>query len=74
MWLSGKESTCQGRRHGRPWIGKIPWMRKWKPTSVLSPGKSHGQRSLAGYSVWDHKESHDLTTEHTSISGLFHSR
>ena len=28
------------------WIGKIPWRRKWKPTSVFVPGKSHGQRSL----------------------------
>ena len=30
--------------------GKIPWRRKQKPTSVLLPGKSHEQRSLAGYS------------------------
>ena len=28
--LSGKESTCQCRRHGfNPWVGKIPWRRKW---------------------------------------------
>ena len=33
-----------------PWIGKIPWRRKWQPTPVLSPGESHGQRSLVGYS------------------------
>ena len=26
-------------------------------TPVFSPGKSYGQRSLAGYSPWDHKES-----------------
>ena len=35
-WLSGKESACQCRRQGRcgltPWIGKIPWRRKWQPT------------------------------------------
>ena len=46
---------------GRPgfdlWVGKIPWKRKRQPTSVLLPGKSHGQRSLAGYSPWGHKES-----------------
>ena len=31
-WLSGKESTCQCRRHGfDPWVGKIPWRRKWQP-------------------------------------------
>ena len=29
-----------------PWVGKIPWRRKWQPTPVLLPGKSHGQRSL----------------------------
>ena len=43
---SGKESACQCRRHRRcrfdPWIGKIPWRRKWQPTPVFLPGKSHG--------------------------------
>ena len=33
-----------------PWVGKIPWRRKWQPTPVFLPGKSHGQTSLAGYS------------------------
>ena len=31
-----------------PWVGKIPWRRKWQPTPVSLPGKSHGQRSLVG--------------------------
>ena len=31
-----------------PWVGKIPWRRKWHPTLVFLPGRSHGQRSLAG--------------------------
>ena len=35
-----------------PWIGKIPWSRKWHPTPVFLPGKSHGQRDLVGYSPW----------------------
>ena len=39
-----------------PWVGKIPWRRKWQPTPVILPGKSHGQRSLVGYSPWGHKE------------------
>ena len=43
-----------------PWVRKIPWRRKWQPTSVLFPGKSHGQKSLVGYSLWGHKES-DMT-------------
>ena len=40
-----------------PWAGKIPWRRKWQPTPVLLPGKSHGRRSLAGYSPWGRRES-----------------
>ena len=55
-WLSGKESACQCRRPGfAPWVGKIPWRRKWEPTPVFLPGKSHGQRSLVGDSPWGHK-------------------
>ena len=38
-----------------PWVGKILWRRKWQPTPVFLPGKSHGQRILAGYSPWGHK-------------------
>ena len=45
-WLSGKESSCQCRRHRRnrfhPWVWKIPWRRKWQPTSGLLSGKSYG--------------------------------
>ena len=48
-WLSGKESACQCRRcRFDPWVGKISWRRKWQPTPVFLPGKSQGQRSLAG--------------------------
>jgi hypothetical protein len=39
------------------WVGKIPWKRKWQFAPVFLPGKSYGQRSLAGYSPWGHKES-----------------
>ena len=54
----GKESAypCRGREFV-PWVRKIPWRRKWQPSPVLLPGESRGQRSLAGYSPWDHKES-----------------
>ena len=43
-------------------LGSIPesrrslWRRKWQPTPVLLPGKSHGWKSLAGYSLWGRKE------------------
>ena len=42
-----------------PWIGKIPWKRKWQPTPVFLPGKSHGQRSLMGYSPWGRRVGDD---------------
>ena len=48
-----------------PWVGKIPWRRKWQPTPGVLPGESHGQRSLMGFSPWDHQESD--TTELTHI-------
>ena len=51
---SGEEPTCKYRRHKThgfdPWVGKILWRRAWRPTPVLLPGESHGQRSLVGYS------------------------
>ena len=66
-----KEFACQCRRHKRqrfdPWVGKIPWRRKWQPTPVLLPGESHRQRSLAGYSPWAHKES-DMIKQLSSSS------
>ena len=43
-----------------PWVRKIPWRMKWQSILVVLPGKSHGQRSLVGYSSWDCKES-DMT-------------
>jgi len=64
-WLSAKESTSQGRRlKFYPWVGKIPWRRKWQPTPVFLPGKSQGQRSLVGYTPRGHKRvGHDLATK-----------
>ena len=59
-WHSGKESACQCKRRKRctfsPWIGKIPWRRKWQLAPVFLPEKFHGQRSLAGYGPWGRKE------------------
>ena len=34
----------------------MPWRRAWQPTPVFLPGESHGQRSLAGYSLWGCKK------------------
>ena len=58
-----QEPTCCCRRHGRrgfdPWVGKIPWRRKWHPTPVSLPAESHGQRNLAGYGPWGCRVLHD---------------
>ena len=53
-WFSGKESACQRRRcEFNPWVRKIPWRRKWQPTPVFLPGKSHGHR--------DNRKQRDIT-------------
>ena len=49
-----------------PGLGRFPWRRKWQSTPVLLPGKSHGQRSLLGYSPWGHKD----TTERIHFDDL----
>ena len=64
-----KISACQCTRcRFDPWVRKIPWRRKWQPTPVFLPGKFHGQRNLAGYSPWSHKELD--TTEHACTRTL----
>ena len=43
-----------------------PYGRKWQLTSIFSPGKSHGQRSLVTYIPRDHRVGHDLATKTTT--------
>ena len=62
-------SSRLGRHRFSRWMGKIPWRREWQPTLVFLPGKSHGQRSLASYSLWCHTESD--TTEHEMCFSIF---
>ena len=77
MWFPSIQLNFRSHRwYGfNPRVRKIPWRRKWQHTPVFLPGKSHGQRSLAGYSPWGHTES-DTTeaTEHahtgTSVDGV----
>ena len=55
-WLSGKETPANAGDVGSiPWLGRSPG--GGQPTPVFLPGKSHGQRSLACYCPWGHKES-----------------
>ena len=65
----GVSASARDKRCGlHPWVGKIPWRRAWQPTPVFLPGKSHGQRSPAGYSPWGCENS-DTTemTQHACV-------
>ena len=60
-WLSANKNTQWNILQPQEMI----WRREWQPTPVSLPGESHGQRSLAGCSPWDHKESD--TTERLTL-------
>ena len=66
---SGEESTCQGRRFRRrgfnPWVRKMPWHRRWQPTSAFLSGKFHGQRRLVSYTVHRIAKSWTQLSTHT---------
>ena len=51
---------------GKCFGASSPWRRKWQPTPVSLPGKSHGQRKLVGCSPWGRKESG--TTEQLTLT------
>ena len=81
----GKECTCQCRRHTRkcgfdPWVGKIPWSRKWQLTLVFLPGKYHGQRSQGyrGLQSWAtvglQRVWHHWVTEHVRARAYTHNK
>ena len=62
---------------GHDWMASLHfirlfWRKKWQPTPVFLPGKFHGQRSLAGYSLWGCKEvGHNLVTKHMFILYIY---
>ena len=60
IWASLVAQMVKSLQCGRPrfdsWVRKIPWRRKWQPTPVFLPRKSHGWRSLVIYSPWSHKQ------------------
>ena len=62
-WIRWYRVCLQCRKPGLvPWVGNIPQSRKWQPTPVLLPGKSHGWRSLIGCSPWG-REEWDMTEQ-----------
>ena len=72
---TGKEPACQCRRlqsYGSdPWVGKIPWRRKWQPISiylVFLPGESPWTEEPGGLqSMGSQRIRHDWVTQHTFI-------
>ena len=64
-WMEepGKLQSMGSLRVRHNWVTSLSlftfrhWRRKWQPTPVLLPAKSHGQRSLVGYHPWGHEES-----------------
>ena len=72
-YLPGESVCLQCRRPGfDPWVGKIPWRRKWQPTPVFLAGEFHGQRSLVGYNPRGCKESNTTERLHfqTMVEGF----
>ena len=54
--------ACQCRRRGfDPWVRKTHWRRKWQPTRLILPGKSHGQRCLGGVQCMGLQKELDVT-------------
>ena len=64
-----------GTRASGQWDKQAPtlirWRRKWQPTPVSLPGKSHGQRRLVGCSPWGCKELGTTKRLTHTLSSLF---
>ena len=54
-----------------PWLGKIPWRRKWQPTPVFLPGQFYRQTNLVCYSPWGHKSSDTAELLNYSSKSIF---
>ena len=71
-WIHGRQESPWLRVSARPgpegWLCPSlvlePWRRQWHPTPILLPGKSHGWRSLVGYSPWGRQESETTVRLH----------
>ena len=70
----GRLQSMASRRVRHNWATSLSlftfmhWRRKWQPTPVLLPEKSHGQRSLVGYSPWGREESDTTEQLHFQFS------
>ena len=70
-WLSGEEPACQcGRCWLDPWVGKIPWRRKWQPSSsILALDMPWTEQPGRLQSTGTQRIEHDLMTEHAEDGG-----
>ena len=64
VWrASRRKLQCRSHRFN-PWVGNIPWRRKWQPTPVFLLVKSYRQKSLVNCSPGGCKSAgHDLLTK-----------
>ena len=54
----GKASACNAEHKWfDTWVRKIPWRRKWQPTTIFLPGESQRRGSLVGCHLWSSTES-----------------
>ena len=71
---SDKESTCQCWRHKRhgfdPWVGKIPWRRKWQPTPVFLQKKSRDKGAWQATVHGSQRVGHDWASEPQALRGI----
>ena len=69
---SGKEPACQGwnlqRHRFHPWVGKIPWRRKWQPAPVFLPRKSRGEGDTTESDTTEREHTHTRTRTHTPFT------
>ena len=69
-YYSGSGGKASAYNVEDPWVGKISWRRQWQPTPAFLPGKSHGQRSLIGYSPWGCRESDTTECNFSAIRNM----
>ena len=71
-WWLRQERICLqcGRPGFDPWVGKIPWRRKWLPTPIFLLLEFHGQRCLVGHSLWGHQELDTIERLTLTFQGL----
>ena len=55
QWCTGKNPPAMRETQVQSLGQEDPWRRKWQQMPVLLPGKPHGQRRLASYSLWGHR-------------------